>query len=313
MRSVACHVPGMPSEAKNARRRSPVDVFRYLDYRAFLADFYRAKKRRGFSYRAFSRDAELGAPNYLKLVITGQRNLTGPMAARFAAACGLTGDAAEYFARLVDFNQAKSAGARNAAYERLAVFRRYRHAQKLDLAHAEYHSTWYLPAIRELCASPDFREDPEWLAAVLRPPIKPLEAKQALALLLHLGLLERDERGRLRQTSAVVATGAETRGMHLRNYHAQMMERAAAAIELVPQKERDISSLTLCLGPDGLQRFKLRIQEFQRELLELAERETERSQAVQVNFQLFPLSEAIAPRRRGARVRVRTSEGGKDD
>src|ERR1700742_3239126 len=92
----------------STRRRSPIDVFRYLDYRSYLADLYAAKKKRGFSYRAFSRAAGLGAPNYLKLVIEGKRNLTPPMAARFAAACGLAGDAADYFQQLVAFNQASS-------------------------------------------------------------------------------------------------------------------------------------------------------------------------------------------------------------
>ena len=295
------------------RRRSPIDVFQYLDYRAFLADFYRVKKRSGFSYRAFSRAAGLGAPNYLKLVIAGERNMSHETAVRFAETCGLQGDAAEYFTRLVAFNQAKGAAARNAAYQTLVVFRRYRLAQKLDLAHAEYHSKWYLPAIRELCASADFRDDPDWLAAVLRPVIKPSEAKQALALLLRLGLIERGDKGRLRQTSTVVATGPETAGMHIRNYHAEMMRRAAEAIELVPQQERDISSLTVCLAQGGLARFKQRIQEFQRELLELAEHEPARSQAVQINFQLFPLSEVIVPRRRAARGGKSAGAQEKDD
>jgi uncharacterized protein (TIGR02147 family) len=56
---------------------SPVDVYRYLDYRAFLRDFYEAKKAksRTFSYRAFSKRAGVASPNYLKLVIEGQRSL----------------------------------------------------------------------------------------------------------------------------------------------------------------------------------------------------------------------------------------------
>ena len=56
----------------------PIDVFDYLDYRAFLRDFYaRAKAtRRGFSFRAFSRKARLGSPNHLKRVMEGDRNLT---------------------------------------------------------------------------------------------------------------------------------------------------------------------------------------------------------------------------------------------
>ena len=55
----------MPSEAKNARRRSPVDVFRYLDYRTFLADFYRAKKRREDVKVALSQGAVFGDPGPL--------------------------------------------------------------------------------------------------------------------------------------------------------------------------------------------------------------------------------------------------------
>jgi uncharacterized protein (TIGR02147 family) len=277
----------------SARRRCPIDVFRYLDYRSFLADFYKAKKRRGFSYRAFSRATGLGAPNYLKLVIAGERNLTPAMAGRFAASCGLSGEAAAYFQNLVEFNQAKTSAERDSSYRQLAGFRRYRQAQKLERAQAAYHSTWYLPAIRELCSSPAFREDPQWLASVLRPAIKPSEAKHALELLLELGLLERAADGRLRQSDPVVTTGAQTQHMNIRNYHAEMLRRAIEAIELVPAKERDISSLTMCLGPDGLARFKRRIAEFQQELIDLAERETDRSQAVQVNFQLFPLSESI--------------------
>ncbi len=154
-----------------------------------------------------------------------------------------------------------------------------------------------MPAIRELCASPAFREDHEWLASVLRPAIKPNEAKHGLDLLLELGLLERDAAGRLRQSTPVVSTGPETRHMNIRNYHVEMLRCATRAIESVPAKERDISSLTLCLGPEGLARFKKRIADFQRELIELAEQETERSQAVQVNFQLFPLSDSIAEKK----------------
>ena len=79
------------------------------------------------------------------------------------------------------------------------------------------------------------------------------------------------------------------------------MQRATLAMELVPAAERDISSLTLCLGADGLAQLKARIQAFRRELIELCEHEQERTQVVQVNFQLFPLSARMSPRGRGAK------------
>lgn len=278
-----------------ARRRCPIDVFGYMDYRVFLADYYQAKKQRGgFSYRAFARIARLGAPNYLQLVTTGKRNLTPAMAARFALACGLQNEAAAFFERLVEFNQATTAAERQECFAKLTAFRRYRQAHKLELAQAAYHSNWYLPAIRELCASPEFVEDPKWIAAALLPNITTAEARKALEILVGLGLLERAEDGRLRQGVSVLSTGAETRGMHITNYHAEMMRSASAAMGRVPAAQRDISSLTLCLSANGIAVLKERLQAFRRELIELAEKETSREQAVQLNLQLFPLSRVVA-------------------
>ena len=278
------------------------DVFAYLDYRAFLRDVYAEKKAlgRGFSFRTFSRLAGLRSPNYLKLVIDGERNLSDAMAPRFASALGLRDDAARYFADLVAFNQAKDAEARNAAYARLTGFRRYRSAHRLELAHAAYHSTWYLPAIRELAAREDFRAEPEWVAPRMRPPISREEARSALAMLFELGLLVKDEAGRVTQGESLVSTGAETRGHHIGNYHRMMMARAAASIDEVPAAERDVSSLTLCVGAKGLREIKERIQRFRRELLELSTCETDPREVVQINFQLFPLTEAEKAVRRKA-------------
>jgi uncharacterized protein (TIGR02147 family) len=268
-----------------------VDVFDYLDYRAFLRDVYLHRKgKRGMSYRAFSRRAGLKSPNYLKRVIDAERNLTSDMAARFAKALSLDDDSTAYFLDLVRFNQARTSTERNTYYGKLTGFRRYRKAQPLELAQAAYHSTWYLPAIRELVARGDFEEDPDWIAQQMLPPITRKEAARALETLMALGLVVRAESGRLAWGEPVVSTGAETRGLHIVNYHRTMLERAGQSLDLVAPADRDISSLTLCLGDDGVRRIKERIQRFRRELLELAMLEDDPSQVVQVNFQVFPLT-----------------------
>ena len=271
---------------------SRIDVFGYLDYRAFLRDYYADRKEhgRGFSFRAFASAADLKSPNYLKLVMDGARNLTPHMAERFAAACGLADEAAAYFVDLVGFNQARTPTERNAHYARLTSFRGWRKAHKLELSHAIYHSTWYMPAIRELAARPDFRADPEWIARMMVPPVTKGDAARALSVLLELGLLVEGEDGKVRQGEAIVSTGPETGWVHIGNYHRMMMERAAAAIDLVDRADRDISSLTLCLSEGGLRTVKERIQRFRRELLDLSAQEDSPQQVIQVNFQLFPLS-----------------------
>lgn len=269
------------------------DVFDYLDYRAFLRDCYAERQRsRALSYRGFARRAGLRSPNYLKIVIEGKRNLSDELAGRFAGAFGLEADEREFFVALVQFNQARTAAARNAAYTRLTGFRRYRQARPLEVQHAAYHSTWYVPAVRELATRRGFREDPGWIARTLRPVITRAEAAHALRTLQELGLLVRDDQGCLVQGDALLSTGPETQGHHIANYHRMMLEMAAQSIDTMDASERDISSLTLCLGEDGLRRLKDRIQRFRRELLDLSTLERDPRQVVQVNFQLFPLSDA---------------------
>jgi uncharacterized protein (TIGR02147 family) len=274
------------------KENSRVNVFEYLDYRIYLRDYYQFCKANeyGFSHRAFSRRAGLRSSNYLKLVMDGERNLTPEMADQFAKACGLQDQAADYFSELVAFNQATTAKERNRCHERLTRFKQYREIHKLDAAQAAYYSNWYLPAIRELVAREDFSEDPKWIARVLHPKITSAQAKKAIETLLELGLVER-ARGRLRQSKPLVTTGSGPLGPHVVNYHRAMLQAAAEALDTVARDEREISSLTLCVSEEVMKDLKERIREFRREILQIAELEGKPERVVQINFQLFPLSE----------------------
>jgi uncharacterized protein (TIGR02147 family) len=259
-----------------------------------LRDHYASKKAssRAFSYRSFSKRAGVSSPNYLKLVIEGKRSLSPKMAERFAHACGLDAEASRYFSHLVGFNQAKTSTERAQYYDKLTGFRRYQQAHKLELAHAAYYSEWFMPAIRELVALPQFREDPEWIADQLIPRISPVQAQRALDTLIQLKLVRRGAAGRLEQSDVLLSTGAETQGLHIVAFHRAMTQRAMEAIDLVSKPERDISSLTLLLGRGGLRLLKERVQQLRRELLDLAALEKEPEQVLQLNLQLFPLSRA---------------------
>jgi uncharacterized protein (TIGR02147 family) len=271
---------------------NPVHIFNYLDYRAYLRDYYAEQKARGhqFSFRAFAQRAGIRSFNFLQLVMKGQRDLSAQMALHFAKGCGLKGPAADYFCELVAFGQAKTTEERNRAYERLGRFRQFRAAHELEPAQAAYHNNWYVPAIRELVMLPGFVEDPKWIAACLRPPISPAQAREALTILQELGLLERDAQGNLRQSKPLVTTGPGPLGHHVVNYHRVMIEQAARALDDVPRDERDISSLTLCVSASAFEHIKERIASLRQELLQLTELEGPADRVVQVGFQVFPLS-----------------------
>jgi uncharacterized protein (TIGR02147 family) len=284
----------VPAASRPQRSRAPVDVFRYRDYREFLAAFYAQGKAGGLSYRGFARVAGLGAPNYLKLVIDGKRNLSAEMAERFAQACRLNEESTQYFTLLVAFNQATDDVQRNALHEALSRFARFRSSQRLDLAQKEYHSSWFIPAIRELVTCAGFQEDAAWLAQQLEPSISEKEAAHALEVLQRLGLLERDDTGRLVQATRAVSTGQQASGLYIRNYHAESMQRAVHAMHHLPPEDRYISALTLSASQATLAEVRRRVIEFRQELVALCDADPDPSRVVQLNLQLFPLSRGMA-------------------
>ncbi|MGC4089267.1 MAG: TIGR02147 family protein [Polyangiaceae bacterium] len=292
---------------------SSVHIFEYLDYRQFLRDLYARKNQQGavFSHRAFSRRAGLRSTNYLNLVMKGERDLSNEMAPRFAKACGLVKREAEFFCDLVAYNQAKTTEDKQRCHERLARFRKFRQAHRLLDEQAAYHAHWYMPAVRELASLPAFRDDPAWVAAQLEPTISERQARDALDTLCRLGLLVRDERGKLRQAQALLTTGPGPLGHQVLVYHHAMIDLAKRALDSMPREERDISCLTLCVAESTLPILKQRIRELRQELLQLAELEPAPERVVQLNFQVFPLSRvaAVTANKRSQRAATRRNRG----
>lgn len=274
------------------RTRAPVDVFAYQDFRAFLRAYYERRKsqKKGFSLRAFSQRVGLRSPNYLKLVMDGDRGLGPELAMRFATACGLIGDARDYFCILAAFNQAKTMATREQHYARLRGFQRYRATHRLDASQGAYHAEWFIPAVRELCAHHAFRDDPKWIAKTLHPAISPQQARQALTVLQDLGLLVRNDAGRLLQAETLLQTPDHPLGHHVAQFHRTMMQRAAESLDSVPREEREIGALTLCIDEAQLKELKSELLAYRRRILQRYQAGDRASRVVQVNFQLFPLS-----------------------
>lgn len=269
-----------------------LDLYAFRDHRAFLRAYYAQKKRegRGFSLRAFSRRIGLGSSNYLKLVMDGDRNLSAEMAARFAQGCRLEGRDADFFCELVAFGQAKTSKERERCHQRLLSFRPFRAAHTLDADQAEYHSHWYVPAIRELVACVDFREDPRWIASRLRPTITARKASQALALLLRIGVLVRDAEGKLVHKDSIVQTGEGPLPHQVASFHRTMIALGAQAIDDVPREERELGAVTLCVSAEQQRAIKAELRAFRDALVQRHQAGPDARRVVQVNFQMFPMT-----------------------
>lgn len=274
-------------------QRGPTpDPHAYLSYRAFLRDWFEARKQADsrFSHRLFAKRADISSPSFLKEVIDGKRGLTPSALDGVLKALSLSREEAEFFRELVRFEQAEDDADRNAAWERISASRRFREARRLEGASVRYLSKAHYPAIRELALLPDFVPDPAWIAGMIVPRITVAQAREALDTLLELGLLV-EEGGCVRQAQVSVATPHEVAGLAAHNYHREMLQRASDAIESVEPRDRHLLGVTVAIPSSLVPILKIELDRFQERLLDLCDRRAaEAEQVVQVQFQLFPLS-----------------------
>lgn len=267
-------------------------IYEYSNYRTYLKDLCAWQKAtsRSFSFRNFSRQAGFRAPNFFQLIIDGKRNITAESMEKIAKAFKLNKEEGFFFRNLVFLNQAATLEEKKFYSEQLIRSRLYRKLHPLKQAQLDYYSHWYFIPIRELVGTVNFQENPDWIAHRLSPPITSAEAKKGLEQLESLGLIRRNEEGKLIQTEDFVATGDEVVSSLVSQFHREMIQKGSEALDRFRGVERDISSLTVALTENGFKQIKELIQKFRKELLSLVSQEKESTGVYQVNFQLFPLT-----------------------
>jgi uncharacterized protein (TIGR02147 family) len=278
--------------------KGDVSVFQFTDYRQYLLAFYEAKKANNgaYSMSSFVRRAGLGANSrgYLKLVIEGKRSLTPHTLRRFIDAMGLKGREAIYFENLVYFNQSKTSKDRDYYFQRLASSTggkgESRPIELLKSQH-DYFSNWYYIAIRELVALGDFQEDPAWICSRLKGKISRKNAADALTALQRIGLIRRNENGKLVQSEPVVNYKGGDFSAAIDKLHLEMIERASEALKEDPKEDADTSFATLSVDRAKYAEIKQMIEAFRERLITKFGTAPETPDSVlQINFQLFHLT-----------------------
>lgn len=275
------------------------DIFTYLDHRAFLSDWFDARKEANprFSHRLFARLAGQKSPSLLLAVIRGKRNLTPATTRAFCKAMKLPKEDAGFFADLVRLDQAEGTEERNRAWRRISASRRFRQARALEGQAFDYISHWYIVAARELAARDGLWDDPAWLSKQLRPHITLAEARRALTTLKDLGMVT-EEDGVLVPAESTVVTPHEVAGLAARNYHLGMLQLARESIERFPPEQRHLGALTVCIPDSLIPRLKEELASFQERVLDLCDSADDPPDRVhQVQLALFPLSAAPDPER----------------
>lgn len=265
-------------------------VFEYLDFRKFILDSCAARKSGspGFSYRFIA--ARIGSTSgSMTRILKGQLNLDPEMATKLARLFGLNPLEAEYFETMVLFCQAKALREQNLFLEKLLRMRGAK-VRTLEEGQFQYFRKWYYSAVRELLNFLPFDGDYQKLARTLRPPITSQEAREAVRLLLDLGLVAKDADGIHRLTETFITSGDSIGAVHMNNLNLSMGELACSAFSSIPVKERDYSGLTLSIPPETFRDIREMLRQVRKEILEKVRRSGDAGVVYRLNLQLFPLS-----------------------
>lgn len=271
-----------------------INIFEYQDYRTYLHDYYKEQKgnRKNFSYRSFSEKAGISAPSFLFYVIAGKRNLTQSTILKISRAIGLSRDEVEYFESLVFFNQATNISEKTHHYSRLVEIRKPLDIAVVDKDRYEYYAKWYNSVIREVITFCDFKDDYNSLGAYLNPPISGNQARESIRLLERLGFIERDSQGLYHQTQNLLHTKVGSADAFvIEKFQIEMLQVAIRAYDIVPVRDRMMTSATFSISKQTFELFKMRIRELQYQLMEMARIDTNPDSVYQFTMNIFPVSQ----------------------
>ena len=272
-----------------------VSVFQYMNYRTFLKDYYeiRKKQRVGFTYAKFSKQAGIKSPNYLKLVMDGEKNLTPENIIRFSRAIELKDEENDYFEALVHFNQARSSMEKDFHQSRLKRIQgRDQESKTLEEFEFDAISSWLHHTLMVMTNVKRFREDPSWISRHLFGTASETEVREVLDQLLRIKFLERTGDGALRQTFRQVKTKPEMQRMSGKIFYEGLLKQAIQSLRTSDSAAREMSTYIVGLSPEKLPELKRRVREFMKDLNAWALESPGPAQVYALCFAGFPLTQS---------------------
>lgn len=275
------------------------NLYEAEDYRAWMRACYEERKKTHahFSYRFMAMKLEMDAGQLVK-VLQGKLHLVPQKIPAVAKLFGLDARSERFLDALVRFSKATGTQEISRRWDEIQSLKEIQ-ARELEQDQYEFYATWLPTAVRGVLSLGEPDQSPKAIGARLLPRIDASEVDRALSILSRLGLVVKGEAECWTPAHKHIRTGDLWREKTVRRFQTDTMRLATEALESVPAKRRDISTLTLTLAEKDLPLLKERVAELRRDLVRLAEDSDPADSVYQVNVQVFPMtSESRRVRRR---------------
>ena len=268
------------------------NIFNYMNYRDYLRDFYREKKRENplLSYQSFAHMAGFRSKSFIPHVIDGTRNLSEESTHRLGKVLRLPEREMCFFELLVSYNQAGTHRRKEYFFQRLIEQGAGASSRFMHGSCHEYYSHWYHSTIRELVTIIDFNDDYSLLSRFVKPRISARQARQSVKLLEKLALIQKCG-NRYVQTDRNLTTGAVVQSVSVENFHLQNFRLAAESIDNCPARHRELGCMVVSLSRTGFEQIKTEMLNFRKKLVGMVNRDEKPERVYHIAMQLFPTSE----------------------
>lgn len=280
----------------------PPKLGAFTDYRQYLKEFYEHKRAitagqlRPYSYATFAAAADIKSPNYLKLIIDGQRNISVDMAKKFARALSLNKEEVEEFIALVEFTQAVEPLERNRQLKALADLRVRQQLKSGEINADAWEKvpSWVTWVLYALADQKNVKFELDELFRMMDGKARLEDIRRSLEKLFASGELVKDP-----------VTGEVTKGRQLmsgyenvpvalvRKLQAELIYLGLESLVRDQPQDREFGAQTLSLTEAEFEQLKFELRQFRKRWVKdvSVNRTAGKGDRVfQLNIQLFPVT-----------------------
>ena len=165
--------------------------------------------------------------------------------------------------------------------------------RELDEARYRYFQQWYYPMIRSALDVFNYRgtQDAAALGECCIPKLSASQVENAVDALLQLGLAHARNDGRVVPTEAHLKTMEHWLSACISDYQSSIAELAGKSIQNTPKEKRDISTLTMALDSQQIDKIREILAKTRKAIVNVVNAMPPQicDSVYQLNFQLFPM------------------------
>lgn len=270
-------------------------VKQFTDYRAFLLAHVQDKRKENpqWTYGIWSRKLGLKDPSSITKILQGQRHPGKQITDRLTKYFNFNSNEGQYFHDLVSFYKVKDDPRLSVLLlEKMGKQNPDLNSKILDDKSFALISNWYCFAVREMVRLDGFFEDPDWISKSFNFKVTPSEAERAISMLLQVGLLERDNAGKLKVRNGIFKTETDYVSEALKRFHESSLDNAKLALLTIDVQDREFLASVFAMRRSNIPQAKELIREFKDRFESLLE-EDNTDAIFQIQIQFYPLTKKM--------------------